>query len=230
MQNDIIKRLKNFTVLYAEDEAGLRNNVSELLSLLFKKVHICSDGVEAYEKYRLYKPDLVITDIKMTQMDGMELIRKIRKIDTKIHILVTSAYTEVDYMLEAVELGLMRYIVKPITEEKLFDALKKFIESMQINPLFTLCDEWEFDPKLSLIKTPTQKLELTKKESKFLQLLLQEDKVATYEEIESEVWDDAYPMTRNAMRLLAKNLRKKLPDGALKNIQGVGYRFECPSL
>ncbi len=66
--------------------------------------------------------------------------------------------------------------------------------------------------------------ELTKKEAKLIELLLEKDSIITYEEIEQNLWESEY-MSLNALRLMIKNLRKKLPEGTLKNIQGIGYKL-----
>jgi len=124
MDEKMLRKLSNYRVLYAEDEVGVSKNVYELLSLLFQEVYLANDGEEAYELFFKHQPDLVITDIKMPRLSGIELAKKIRENDDKAHIIIITAYTEVDFMLEAIELSLLRYIVKPITESKLFDALE----------------------------------------------------------------------------------------------------------
>ncbi len=220
----MIKKLSNFSVLYAEDEAGVRQNISEMLELFFKNVYLAKNGIEAYELFLEKKPDLIITDIKMPHLDGIELSKKIRKKDSKAQILIISAHTEVDYMLAAVELSLVRYIIKPITETKLVDALDKFIKSKENSGSFEFRDGWFYDMDKKQIIHEEEVYELTKKEVKFLELIFEKDSVITYEEIERELWEDEY-MSLNALRLMMKNLRKKLPEGSLRNIQSIGYKL-----
>lgn len=221
----MLKRLAKYTVLYAEDDAGLRVSVTEMLGLIFKEVHIATDGAEAYELFVKNTPDLVITDIKMPKKNGIELAKEIRKIDKNIQIIIISAHTEVDHMLSAIELSLISYIVKPITETKLFEALAKFLESKEGRGLIALVDGWQYDCDKKVTISDKQIVhELSKKEAKLLELLLSKKSVLTYEQIEHELWRDEY-MTLNALRLLMKNFRKKLPDGYLINIQSVGYKI-----
>ncbi len=224
MDEKMIKKLSNFSVLYAEDEAGVRQNISEMLELFFKNVYLAKNGIEAYELFLEKKPDLIITDIKMPHLDGIELSKKIRKKDSKAQILIISAHTEVDYMLAAVELSLVRYIIKPITETKLVDALDKFIKSKENSGSFEFRDGWFYDMDKKQIIHEEEVYELTKKEVKFLELIFEKDSVITYEEIERELWEDEY-MSLNALRLMMKNLRKKLPEGSLRNIQSIGYKL-----
>ncbi len=224
MDEKMLKKLSNFTVLYAEDELGIRVNISEMLSLFFKSVYLAKNGIEAYELFLEKKPDLLITDIKMPLMDGIELAKKVRQKEPKAQILITSAHTEVDYMLEAIELSLVRYIVKPITETKLSDALNKFLISKENSGVVEFSDGWFYDMDQKQIKNEDKIFDLTKKEVKFLEMLLERDSVISYEEIEAELWEGEY-MSLNALRLMMKNLRKKLPEGSLKNIQSIGYKL-----
>ena len=224
MNKNMLEKLSNYRVLYAEDDAGVRKNVAEMLKLLFKDVYVAADGKEAYKLFEEYLPDIVITDIQMPYLNGIDLAKKIRKRDEKTQILIISAHTEIDYMLEAVELSLIRYIVKPITETKLFEALERFLEIQKSSGVIDLAKEWVYDSANKIIKNNSIEYELTKKESSLLELLLSKKSVLTYEEIEMELWPDEY-MSLNALRLLMKNFRKKLPKDYLKNIQGVGYKL-----
>ncbi len=224
MNKKMLEQLTNYSVLYAEDDSGVRKHVSEMLELLFKKVHVASDGEEAYQLFKEHAPNIVITDIKMPKLTGIELAKKIRKRDTNTQILIISAHTQVDYMLEAVELSLIRYIVKPLTETKLFEALERFLETQKSASVVDLTDGWVYEGAIRVIKHELDEYELTKKESLLLELLLSKKSVLTYDEIEMELWQGEY-MSLNALRLLTKNFRKKLPKGYLKNIQGVGYKL-----
>ena len=224
MDEKLLKKLSHYKVLYAEDDLGVRKNVNELLSLLFKEVYLASDGQEALELFREHEPDLIITDIKMPRLTGIELVKKIRETDDMVHIIMITAYTEVDFMLQAIELSLLRYIVKPITEPKLFEALEKFLQSKEKTYFKELAPDWFYDNLQKAIVHEGELFELTKKEAKLIEILLHKDSIVTYEEIEERLWEHEY-MSLNALRLMIKNLRKKLPEGVLKNIQGIGYKL-----
>ncbi len=225
MDKTLISKLSNFTLLYVEDEEGIRKNINEILKHLFKEIYVAKNAKEAFNLYESKKPDLIITDIRMPNETGIELVKKIRKTDSKIRVIITSAFTDLDYMLEATELHLVKYIVKPITEVKLNEALEAFIKSYEGARVYNLSEGCLFDESKSLIQNQTEEFKLTKKENQFLKLLIQKSRIITYEEMEHIIWNEDNIMTQNAMRLFIKNFRKKLPNNALRNVQGTGYRL-----
>lgn len=224
MDQSLISNLKNFSILYIEDEAGIRKNITEILKDLFKETYVAKNAKEGYRLYEENKPDLIITDIKMPNENGIELIKRIRKVDSKVRVVITSAHTDLEYMLEATELHLVKYIIKPLTEAKLIEALEAFIKSFDNARVYTLQEGWLFDESKSLIQSFDEEFKLTKKENQFLKLLIQKNRIITYEEMENIIWNEDI-MTPNAMRLFIKNFRKKLPNNVLKNVQGTGYRI-----
>ena len=225
MNVSLLKKLSAHTVLYIEDEDGIRNNIAEILEELFYKVIGAKNISEALIKYKESKPDLIITDIKLKGKTGIDFIKDIRENDSKTRVIITSAFTDLDYMLDATELHLIKYIVKPITNDKLFDALESFLNSYEKVRIFNLNEDYLYDSENLTIKNSDEEFLLTKKESQFLNMLLNKNRLITYEELENNVWDEDSVMTPNAMRLFIKNFRKKLPKDLLKNIQGTGYKL-----
>ncbi len=225
MTKELLNQLSGFNLLYVEDEVGIQKNIHEILDCMFKNIYLANDGEQAYRIYEKEKPDLIITDIQMPKLNGIELTKRIRKTDSKVRIIITSAHTDLNYMLDAAELHLVKYIVKPITEAKLTEALQSFVESYEGAKVYNLTHSWIYDESKSLIRGPEEEFVLTKKENAFLKLLVIKKRLITYEEIENILWDDNTVMTQNALRLFIKNFRKKLPDNTLKNVQGTGYRL-----
>jgi DNA-binding response OmpR family regulator len=225
LSKELIDQLSNFTLLYVEDEDGIRENICEILQDVFKTIYLAKNGEEAYTIFMDKKPDLIITDIKMPKLNGIELIEKIRQTHTKVRVIILSAHTDLEYMLKATELHLVKYIIKPINEEKLLDALEAFVNSFENSKIYPLAPQWLFDEGRSTIKAPNEEFILTKKESLFLKLLLKKHRIITYEEMENFIWGHEHVMTQNALRLFIKNFRKKLPPDLLKNVQGIGYQL-----
>lgn len=213
----LIDQLKDYTLLFVENEIGIRENFKEYFELIFKKVYLGVDGVDAYTQYKEYKPDLIITDIKMPNMDGIELVQKIRQEDTNINIIVISAHTDVEYLLSCVPLGLVEYIVKPLNEEKLASSFEKFLLSNDTKLYI-------YDKDKSEISFDGNTYILNYKENILIDKLTNQNRVITYEEIECDIWDNK-EMSANALRIFIKNLRKKLPEGFIKNITNQGYKL-----
>ena len=122
------------SILYAEDEEKLRDAVSRYLLRYFKSVDIVSNGQEAYDKY-LNNPsyDLIITDLQMPIMSGMELIDKIKTIDINQEMIIISAFSEQEKLMKAIALGINGYILKPIDFKALNTSLYNSI--FKINSL-----------------------------------------------------------------------------------------------
>lgn len=108
--------LKKSTLLYVEDEDVLREEISTVFESFFAEVILASNGEEALEifKNRQKDIDILITDINMPKMNGMELIANIRKIDNELPILVCTAFNDSEILIRAIKLNVNDYIIKPI--------------------------------------------------------------------------------------------------------------------
>lgn len=116
--------LKNCTILYAEDDYTTRQMLASILEDYFSKVIVAKDGLEAWEMFQAYRVDIVLTDIVMPNIDGIELMRNIRKTDSKnIPIVLISALTDTNYFLDAIKLRCNGYLLKPLRTDELLRAL-----------------------------------------------------------------------------------------------------------
>ncbi len=120
-------------VLYVEDEALIRLEIAEMLKQKVEGLYVAEDGEDALKIFNEKKIDVVITDVRMPKMDGLELSRNIRKVNPEIPIIITTAYSDVEYLLKSLELGINQYIIKPIYFEKLVDSLSKIHEVKILN-------------------------------------------------------------------------------------------------
>ena len=222
------ERVKTLKILYAEDEEGIRTNIAASLRYYTKEVIEAENGKVALALYHKEKPDIVITDILMPIMTGIELAKIIRKEDESTPIVIISAHTDKEYLLNVVNLHLEQYIVKPVNLNDLMDALSRCLN--RISKTHTIVYElpcgyhYNFDHKH--LTYQDELIHLNKKEAIFLELLLHnKQRIVTYEELQVQVWQDDV-MTDSALRSLVRNLRKKLPKDFITNLSGVGYRFE----
>jgi DNA-binding response OmpR family regulator len=223
-----IDRLKPYTILYIEDEPLIRQNALEYISRYCKKVYEASDGMEGWQRYCEYQPDIIISDIQMPKLNGLDMVNKIRKDDKKTPIILVTAHTNTEYLIRAVELQLIKYVVKPITEEKLQEALNiacdilseetQYIVHIDKNIIYDTLNQ-------TLIQNNTP-IKLTHNELLFIDLLIKNrERIVTYEEIESLIWKYE-GMSIDALRTLVRSLRKKLQIDVIKNYSGVGYRLQ----
>lgn len=134
MQNAIDQLVawsKELRVLYVEDDLSLREEVSLFLSDIFKHVDLAPHGEAGLEKLSQTSYDLIITDIRMPVMDGIEMIEKIRANDPKQPILVTSAHNESEYLIKLINLGIKYYITKPLQSDQILKVLYTIVERIQ---------------------------------------------------------------------------------------------------
>jgi CheY-like chemotaxis protein/anti-sigma regulatory factor (Ser/Thr protein kinase) len=115
---------KSLSVLCVEDEMTARLFVEHKLHSLFKEVFMAGDGIEALEIYRSHKVDLILTDNLMPRMNGMELIKEIRKTDAAIPIILITGYIDNDILIDAINSRVTHFIAKPFSYKNLFDALE----------------------------------------------------------------------------------------------------------
>lgn len=113
-----IQKLKNKKILFVEDEDTLRNATSEIFKKLQIDYTMAKDGKEGLKKFQENEFDLVLTDINMPHMNGLEFIQKAKKTHPNMHFIIMSAHTESEYIKEAESLGVHNYLIKP------FDFIK----------------------------------------------------------------------------------------------------------
>jgi len=219
--------LKDLRILYVEDEADVRRNAVEYLRRICKEVLEAENGKEAIKIWSDEKPDIIISDINMPRLNGLDMAQYIRSKDRDVQIIIATAYTDKEYLMRAVELNLVKYLVKPITKEKLLGALTQSIEQITDENKFSvaLSAECSYNAYTQFIECAGKQQKLTKNELLFMDLLAHHsNRTVTYQEIEDAIWPYE-GMSQDAIRSLVRGLRKKLPDSALENISGVGYRL-----
>ncbi|RLA76682.1 MAG: histidine kinase, partial [Epsilonproteobacteria bacterium] len=129
--DDIIKYTFPLKLLYVEDNEHARESMMSVLEEFFKDITVACDGEEGLESFKKNKIDLIITDINMPRLNGLEMIKEIRKIDINIQILVLSAYNESSFFLDSIKLGVDGYLLKPIAINQFMDILQKVTQKLK---------------------------------------------------------------------------------------------------
>jgi DNA-binding response OmpR family regulator len=221
-------------LLYIEDDIDIQTIYAEQLKTLVPTLYFAKDGEEGFERYLELKPHIILLDINMPKIDGLTLAKRIREIDRHVKIIITTSYSEQEKLLQAIELYLIKYIIKPIEPHILEEAITKAIEEIreeqgeQRQKLFLLDSETVWDQKEEKLLKNNQEIKLTKNERRLLSLLSSDkSKVFTFFEIFNHLSYDDFDKEydANQIRALVKLVRKKIPKDAIINIYGEGYRF-----
>ncbi len=220
--------MKNMSILYAEDEELTRANYAKYLNRLFKDVFEASNGEEAYKKYIQNRPDIMLLDIDMPKLDGLEVAKMVRQNDKKCRIIMLTAIKDIDKLIFATELNLTKYLPKPINRQKLKEALYLAKEQLIQERLYYIDKElvWNIDKKELFYQNDY--IKLTKYERKFLdKMISKRGQICSQEEIIVSVWgeDELLRYKPDKLKDLVKRIRKKLPFDCIENIYSMGYRI-----
>lgn len=220
---------KNLCVLYVEDDDVARENGIEYLENYFNYIYAASDAFEGLKLYREYHPEIIITDIQMPKLNGLEFIKQIRKENKETQIIVITAFSDTAYLLQAIELQLIKYLIKPVQESAFKEALQLCIDSIhnKDSSIIELSQNTFFDRYNQTLVCEGEIVTLRTKELQLLNLLLKyKNRYVTYSEIESHIWRESV-MSADALKTLIKNLKSKLPPNLISNLSGTGYKIEC---
>ncbi|QOY54212.1 PAS domain S-box protein [Candidatus Sulfurimonas marisnigri] len=124
--------LKKYTVLYVEDNKEISEEIAFFLSLKVKELFIAYNGEEGIDLFKQNKPEIIITDIQMPIMNGIEMINIIRQNNKDIPIVVTTAFNESDYLLQAINLHVDAYLIKPLNLKEFMESIGKIVEPMEL--------------------------------------------------------------------------------------------------
>lgn len=128
--SDLKQLTHDLSILYVEDELELRETMGHYLGKLFQHITICTDGAEGLNAFKTNSFDIVITDLQMPKMGGVEMIEKIKKLIPDQEVLITSAYAETSYFMSCIKAGVSGYIIKPIDFEQFNAELHKVLSRL----------------------------------------------------------------------------------------------------
>jgi DNA-binding response OmpR family regulator len=233
---------KKISVLFAEDDINISRELGDLLKDIFYYVDVVNNGEDAILKYNSYYKendkyyDLIITDIQMPKMNGIDLIKNIYQITNTQKIIVLSAHNEPEYLIELLNIGITQFILKPINYDNFLDVIYKISKDiyehknkdMKKEKIIKLSMDIKWDTENQQLYVNNELFKLTKKEFLLIELLLKNpEKTYKNEEIMVYLWEDELekdPDITNLKNLISR-LRKKLPNLNIENIYSFGYRI-----
>ncbi len=221
-----MKSKPKYSLLYVEDEAIVRGAVVSFLEDMFSEIYEAEDGFGALKIYHDKKPDIIITDIEMPKMNGLEFCKRVRKEDDKTPIIIMTAYSHTEYLLKATELNLVKYLIKPIEETALFEALNLCFEKIKSkNPsVVNLGNGYLYDTFNHVLSVDGELVKLTSSQSLLLEILIKNrGNVVSYTQLENSIWYDS-GMSKDALRCLVRDIRKLTYKEIIENVSKVGYR------
>jgi len=220
-----------YKILFVEDEQSIRENYVTYLKMFFSEVYEAEDGEKAYDIYKQKKPDIMIVDINIPKLNGIELLKKIRKNDYNTKAIMLTAHTDKTFLLEASSLKLTKYLVKPVSRKDLKEALKIAIDELLKYNVSTiqkidLPEAFSWDFQLNELKHHNNIVNLSNREKAFLKLLFShKNRVFTYDEIFEYAWQYEDAISIDGLKNMVKRLRKKLPINTILNVFNEGYKI-----
>ena len=230
----LLEYTKDLNLLFVEDYAELRESTTEILKNFFNIVDAVEDGKEALELYKKNSYDIVLTDIRMPNMDGVELTQEIYKLNQEQSIIILSAHDESKYLIPLINLGVAHFIKKPIDYQELINALLKVAkpfkeqedDEAETNTHFILDKEYIYNRENKLLLKEDSRVYLTKYEIIFLDLLTsKKSKIFSNDDIVNYYFQYNENIDSQNIRKLVSKLRKKVPQNSIESIYGVGYRI-----
>lgn len=222
-----IKLLKYINVLYVEDDPLVAAQTLELLKRLCQNVFYCGNAEDALILLEDEKIHIVITDIELPGMSGLELCKRIRSKNSNIPIFITSVYNNKEKLLEAIKLNLVNYLIKPVSITSITQTLLGCIQKLQEDGTFMirLNSGSNYCPMLGQVEMSGNIISLTRAESILLDLLIHhKNQIVHYDSIEYAIHSEE-PMSESAFKNLIYRLRKKVGKDSIVAVSGVGIKL-----
>ena len=223
MRNKFLKSLK---VLLVEDEENLSKLLKNAIGDSFHSFLLAKDGNEGLELYKKVLPDIVITDIMMPNKTGLKMAKEIKAINPESKIIILSAFSDVEKLLSAIDIGVVKYFIKPFDPDEVLEyilSLEAIIEEKTI----PLNDGFIFNKTTKSLYKNNRYIALSKKEVLFLAALVKnyekERTVLEYEEIKKMIWNEV--VSNERLRTFIKRLREKTSKELLVNVKEQGYQI-----
>lgn len=226
--------MNNLTMLYVEDDIDVLQDTLFLLGDYFKTSYTAQDGKTALKLFNERKPDIILLDINLPLMNGLDVAREIRATDSDIPIIMISAYSDKDKLLDAINIGVSSYIVKPFKIAEIKETIEKLIEKQSENQEKFLDVEFLWKSRTEKLFYKKEEISLTKNEILLMKLLCENKQIFfTPHELALEMFSDSKKSddSNNATQLISRFKKKVLKSTDTKeffieNVYGAGYRIK----
>ena len=218
-------RLNKLNLLFLEDNEEFAKNTTSFLNLYFKKVVHKTTIEDALHHFNENRVDVIITDIKVEDGNGLDFIIDVRLVDKSVPIVVLSAHKDEDFLFKAIPLGILSYELKPINYENFLTLLNKIALTFIPMDIVKIFENIKYYAKSRELKENEKVISLTKKEALFIELLIKNtESVTTNEMIQKDVWEEKL-MSSAAIKNFIFRLRKKVSIDFITTYQGMGYKL-----
>lgn len=215
-------------LLYLEDNDKIREHMSRMFRAFCATVTSVASYEEAIEALNNNRYCIAVCDIELGgDKTGLDLIKQIRSTNKDMQILILSSKRDEEFLLDAIKLNLVEYLIKPVSFEQMEQILNACAARLEESGYFRfkLGENVYFAPQEGLVYAENERIALGEKESLLLNLLVKKrGKILTKDEIEALVYD--FETTDGAIKSLFNKLRKKIGVDAIESIPGVGYRLD----
>lgn len=217
------RALRDIKVLLVEDEENLARLLKDAIGDNFYSFSVAVDGVEGIEFFRKIKPDIVITDIMMPRLSGLDMAKEIKQISPKTPIIILSAFSEKEKLFSAIDIGITKYFLKPFDTDELLEYIGSITPRLSKKSV-KLSDGFIFNKGANSLYKNERYVPLSKSEIKFLSLLLEgKNKIVDDMQIKETLWGEEVSDER--LRTFIRRFRAKTSKKLVKNIKGVGYQL-----
>ncbi len=221
------KILNNLTVLIVENEGDGKKIVQEVMRDKFEKVITAQNGDEGLKKFKKYNPNMVITDVFMPIMNGLDMAKSIKEISKDTPIIVFSTNSEKETLLKAIDVGIDKYVLKPIDLDDFLVTLENVAKNkIETANIIQVTNGYSFNKIKRVLIRDGVEISLTKKELAFISLLIKRlGTLVLHDEIKNVVWVGE-SVTEADIRNFVKRVRDKVGSNFIKNVPGLGYKID----
>ena len=221
------------TLLYVEDDLDILHDITFLLKNYFSEIFTAVDGKDALKKYRDKKPSIVLLDINIPKISGIDVAKKIREEDEITPILFLTAYSDSQNLISAINLGSSSYIVKPFDIDELKEAITKTLTKRNKSSKIELAFNFTWDIHNNSLLYNNRELLLTKKEIQLLNIL-EKDRYRFFSACEIakklSMYNSKDNKCNNSVQLLSRFKKKILTtfdvkESFIANVYGMGYKL-----